>query len=234
VLQHPRYRVHVFTSRGRGLLHREGRRGSRVTTPLGYAAAFAANAVSRRALGSSLERVVLSDPRDKLPLHLHDYRTQPVGLTAANLQPAILASCSIPFWLEAVRDIPGAPPGAYWDGGLTDYHLHLNYASMAEGLVLYPHFQATVVPGWLDKVLKHRHRATAHLANVVVLAPNPAWVQTLPNAKLPDRKDFVHYGDDLASRVAAWSKAVAMSRQLAEEFDAWLGGRLHTDVQPLR
>ena len=102
----------------------------------------------------------------------------------------MLASCSIPFWLEAVHDIPGAPRGAYWDGGITDYHLHLDYAPMHEGLVLYPHFQPTVVPGWLDKALRHRHRATARLDNVVLLAPSPEWVATLPNGKLPDRDDF--------------------------------------------
>ena len=97
----------------------------------------------------------------------------PGAADAANLRPAILASCSIPFWLEAVHDIPGAPRGAYWDGGITDYHLHLDYGSLAEGLVLYPHFQSTVMPGWLDKALKHRHRATAHLDNVVLLSPRP-------------------------------------------------------------
>ena len=43
----------------------------------------------------------------------------------------MLASCSIPFWLDAVHDIPGAPRGAYWDGGITDYHLHLDYGSTA-------------------------------------------------------------------------------------------------------
>jgi len=220
VLGHPRWRLHVFTSRGRALLGREGRPGSRVTTPLGYLGAFAANAVSRRAMGAWLERVVFSDPRDALPLHLRDYRTTVVPLTAANLQPSILASCSIPFWLEAVRDIPGAPPGAYWDGGLTDYHLHLDYASMREGLVLYPHFQRQIVPGWLDKALRHRHRATERLANVVVLAPRAAWIATLPGGKLPDRSDFTAYGDDAARRVAAWSRALAESARLADEFEA--------------
>ena len=94
-----------------------------------------------------------------------------------------------------MHDIPGAPRGAYWDGGITDYHLHLDYAlaCAASGLVLYPHFQKTVIPGWLDKALKHRHRATAHLDNVVVLSPRPEWIATLPNAKLPDRNDFKHY-----------------------------------------
>ena len=40
---------------------------------------------------------------------------------------------------------------------------------MGEGLVLYPHFQPHLVPGWLDKALRHRHRASARLDNVVLL-----------------------------------------------------------------
>jgi hypothetical protein len=216
VLNHPRYRLHVFTSRGRHIMRREGR----ITTPLGYLGAFATNAISRKAMGGWLERVIFSDARDAVPLHLHDYRTHTVTLDERNLAASILASCSIPFWLEAVHDIPGAPRGAYWDGGITDYHLHLNYASMPDGLVLYPHFQKTVIPGWLDKAFKHRHRATERLDNVVVLAPTPEWIATLPNGKLPDRNDFKHYGDDTASRVKAWSAAVQQSQQLRDEFAA--------------
>ena len=237
ILNHPRYRLHVFTSRGRHLLGREGR----LRTPLGYLGAFATNAVSRKAMGGWLERVIFSDPREPLPLHLHDYRTHQVPLTGLNLEPAVLASCSIPFWLDAVHDIPGAPRGAYWDGGITDYHLHLNYASLRplpgdteRGLVLYPHFQPSVVPGWLDKALKHRHRATVHLDNLVLLSPHPDWVRSLPNGKLPDRADFKHYGDDVAGRVQAWQRGVAESERLAEEFAAWADGRLDVPVLPLR
>jgi hypothetical protein len=51
-------------------------------------------------------------------------------------------------------------------------------------LVLYPHFQKSVVPGWLDKGLKWRHGATRFLDSTVVLAPDPAWVKTLPNRKV--------------------------------------------------
>ena len=220
VLGHPRFRLHVFTSRGRHVLNREGR----WRTPLGYGGAFFSNIVSRRAMGGWLERVVFSDPRDPLPLPLHDYRSCQVALTAANLQPAVLASCSIPFWLQAVHDIPGAPRGAYWDGGITDYHLHLRYDRMAHedsaGLVLYPHFQPTLVPGWLDKMLKHRHRATEALDNVVVLAPRPEWIATLPGAKLPDRADFQPWADDVPARMAAWARAVTESQRLADEFAA--------------
>jgi hypothetical protein len=230
-LSHPRYRLHVFTSRGRHVLRRQGR----LRMPLGYMGAFLTNTVSRRAMGGWLERVVFSDAREPLPLHLHlhDYRTRQVSLAAHNLQRSILASCSIPFWLEAVQDIPGAPPGAYWDGGITDYHLHLDYGSMPEGLVLYPHFQKTVIPGWLDKALKHRHRATAHLDRVVLLSPRPEWIATLPNGKLPDRNDFKAYGDDLAGRIQAWSRALAESQRLADEFAELAVGGRPVEAEPL-
>ena len=229
VLTHRRYRLHVFTSHGRHLLGREGR----IRTPLGYAGAFAANALHRRALGGWLERVVFSDAREPLPLPLRDLRTQTVPLAADNLQPAILASCSIPFWLDAVHDIPGGPRGAYWDGGITDYHLHLDYAAMDGGLVLYPHFQNTVVPGWLDKALKHRHRASPRLDNLVLLAPRPEWVATLPRGKLPDRADFKFHGDDVPGRVRAWRRALAESQRLADEFEALVGSGRPIEALPL-
>ncbi|MFZ3220026.1 MAG: phospholipase, partial [Rhodoferax sp.] len=180
-------------------------------------------------------------PCAALPFGTDDYRTRQVPLTAANFTPALQASCSIPFVLQAVHHIPGAPRGAYWDGGITDYHLHLNYpagranatksiavdamdtgATGQKRLVLYPHFQKAVVPGWLDKHLSWRHRATHHLDTMVLLAPNPEWVKTLPNGKLPDRTDFTHYGNDLAGRVKAWTAACSASAQLADEFAAWL------------
>jgi len=244
VLAHPRYRLHIMTSRGRHLLGRE--HGLR--TPLGYLGAFLTNTLHRKAMGGWLERVVFSTPDGArpgascapLPFATDDYRTRQLRLDAANFYPALQASCSIPFALKAVHHIPGAPPGAYWDGGITDYHLHLNYAAVAtsmnrvagdghppeaqgqKGLVLYPHFQKSVVPGWLDKSLKWRHHATHHLDTMVLLAPNPEWLKTLPNGKLPDRTDFTRYGNDLAGRVKAWSGAVQASAQLADEFQAWL------------
>jgi hypothetical protein len=216
VLSHPGRRLHVFTSRGKGLLSRQGP----LRTPLGYAGAFAANLLHRRAMGLLLERVVFSDIRDALPLRLHEYPTHRVSLHAGNLAPALLASCSIPFWLDAVHDIAGAPRGAYWDGGITDYHLHLDYAGLHDGLVLMPHFQPTLVPGWLDKPFKRRHRASARLDNMVVLAPRPEWVAALPRGKLPDRGDFKAYGDDADARMRAWRMALAESVRLADEFAA--------------
>lgn len=261
VLQHPRYHLHVIAARGRHVLGRE----HPVATPLGYLGAFFSNTVHRKALGAWLERVVFSSPLGDgpagaplpapLPFGTHDFRTRQVRLTPANFMDALQASCSIPFVLQAVHHIEGAPPGAYWDGGLTDYHMHLAYhqpqgainniaagahsesaagrfdsqsavggseTSQGAGLVLYPHFQHQVVPGWLDKALRWRHKATPALDSMVVLSPDPQWVKTLPNAKLPDRQDFTHYGPDTAARSKAWLAATGAAQQLADELIQWL------------
>ena len=219
VLAHPRYKLHVMTSHGKHLLNHE----HNVWTPVGYALAYLTNMVNRPAMGMWLERIVFSAHKTKLPFDTQDFPTQHYALTASNFMPAIQASCSIPFVLQAVHDIPNAPRGAYWDGGITDYHLHLNYQTTSESpIVLYPHFQKAVVPGWFDKILKWRHTATPFLDNMVVLAPNPEWVTSLPNGKLPDRTDFVTYGNDLSARVKVWSDAVSASQQLVEEFAQWL------------
>ncbi len=242
VLCHPRFRLHIITARGRHILGRE----HGLATPLGYLGAFLSNSLHRKAMGAWLERVVFSSHNAALPFATGDYRTRQVHLDDSNFMPALQASCAIPFVLRSVHNIPGAPPGAYWDGGITDYHLHLNYASdliaasargsvdkslfdagfearnASAGLVLYPHFQKAVVPGWLDKTLKWRHKATHFLDNMVLLAPDPDWVRTLPNGKLPDRSDFTHYGNDLQARVKAWSAAASASQQLVDELQAWL------------
>ncbi len=228
LLHHPRFRLHVVTSRGRGLLRREGP----WATAAGYGLATMANLVARRALGQMLERVVFSAPETgaaptpagPLPFDATDFATRQAALSERNVLDVLQASCSIPFVLRAVHDIEGAPTGAYWDGGVTDYHLHLNYAARARqtGLVLYPHFQKAVVPGWLDKGLPWRHKASAFLDSTVVLAPDPEWVRGLPGGKLPDRTDFSHFGNDLRGRVSAWRGAIAASEQLADELAQWL------------
>ena len=234
VLNHPRYRLHVVTSRGRHLLSRQ----HKLRTPLGYLGAFLTNSVHRRAMGAWLERVVFSTSVNgavtPLPFATGDYRTRQVALSEANFNPALQASCSIPFVLDAIHNIPGAPAGAYWDGGITDYHLHLNYnARKDQGLVLYPHFQKAVVPGWLDKPLRWRHGATHFLDGTVVLAPDPQWVAGLPNGKLPDRTDFTRYGTNLPARIRAWNTAASASRQLADEFGDWLQRPDPSRVAPL-
>ena len=155
--------------------------------------------------------------------HLSDFATGRATLTADNL--AVRSA-------KPVHNIAAGPPGAYWGGGITGYHWHLDCAAMPDGLVLHPHFQRALVPGWLDKALKHRHRASAMLANGVVLAPHPDRVRTLPGAKLPDRADFKAWQHDPAGHVQAWQQAVAAAQQLADEAADWLA-RSTQDALPL-
>jgi hypothetical protein len=216
ILAHPHWRLHVVTSRGRQIL----RPGTRMRTPIGFAGLAVGNALSRRSVGAFLERNVFSSEGEALPVALRDLPTARWALTAENFKPAMQASCSIPFLLDAVRDIPGATKGAHWDGGLVDYHFHWDFASMDSGLVLYPHFQQSIVPGWLDKAFKRRHQPTPGLSNMVLLAPNPAWVAQLPAGKLPDRADFTALG--FAERVRQWQSSVDESERLAQDWDDWL------------
>jgi hypothetical protein len=157
-----------------------------------------------------------------------------VTLDDRNAEDALLASGSIPLVCAPVRDVAGAPPGDYWDGGLIDYHLLLPY-STGPGLVLYPHFVPYLTPGWLDKFLPWRKEARAHdwLANVLLIAPSPQFLARLPNGKLPDRNDFYRYGADHAARIRDWEGAIAECERFADEAMRFLEAPDPGDVQPL-
>jgi hypothetical protein len=237
LLNHPRWALHIVTSRGRGMLRQAGR----WRTLAGFGGLVVSNAWARQGVGRWLERTVFSSNLHQhqaggrasgLPLLLDDLPTREVPLTPANFLQAMRASCSIPFWLDPVMDIAGSPTGPHWDGGLVDYHFHWPYSRMASGLVLYPHFQRQVVPGWLDKKLKGRHRPTPWLDNLIVLAPQPEWAAKLPQGRLPDRDDFIKMAGP--ERVRLWTAAVAASQQLADEWQQWLAaGCPATAVLPL-
>ena len=235
VLNHPRYRLHVVTSRGRGFLKQTNpNKRLQARTALGFAGAYFANLMHRRAMGHFMERVVFSN-RGELPFMSNDYATKQLPLVETNFYGALQASCSIPFVLNAVNDVAGAPLGSYWDGGLTDYHCHMNYAGKLrdDELVLVPHFQKHLIAGWLDKALKWRHKSTAFLDNVVVLAPTAEWARTLPDGKIPDRQDFHTYADNFAGREKAWSGAVSQSEQLVREFKDFLVTQNSHQIQNL-
>ncbi|WP_336174662.1 patatin-like phospholipase family protein [Alloalcanivorax xenomutans] len=214
ILDNPDYRLVVVVIRSRGLMTRDGGLG----LGLGLAGVIGGNLLSRRALGAFMERgLVYTGGQDNLPLApLADFATHHVPLTADNLRAALLASAAIPMVLEGVRDIPGAPPGVYRDGGMLDYHLDLPYRT--EGLVLYPHFTDRVIPGWFDKPLRWRNGDPGRLSRTVLVSPSPQYLASLPHGKLPDRTDFKRYLDDDAGRERYWRMAIDESRRLGDEF----------------
>jgi hypothetical protein len=226
VLSHPHHRLHLLTVRGlRGLADPAHRRAEMA----GFAAASLLNLASRERLAHMLERVVVSDGRGKpawMAQRFDGFTTHFSTLSAANLGSALLASGTLPLIMKAVRSIADAPAGTYWDGGIIDYNLALPYSRLAEGeLVLYPHFNEHIVPGWLDKAMPWRRTGRGAnrgwLDNVIIVAPTRAFLGTLPRKKLPDRQDFNHYGLDHDARILNWKKAMGEGQRLRDEFAAF-------------
>lgn len=216
----------VLVARSRGpLANRTGRAA--------FARAALSNARARARLAAHFERVVFHAGEPSTLDQPHDrFGLVRVALDASNLEDALTASASIPVVSAPVDDIAGAPPGQYWDGGMIDYHLLLPHARH-DGIVLYPHFVPHVTPGWLDKFLPWRKRPRAHpwLDNLLLIAPSRAFLDRLPNRKLPDREDFYRYGQDHASRIRDWERGIAECEGFADAAMRWLA---RPDVAQLR
>jgi hypothetical protein len=227
ILRHPWARLHVLTTRCRGLLASEQPQAQL----LGLALGALGNLVSRRSLGLQMERVIFHGAGDTSPFtRLADLPSVHLPLTRENLRPALLASGSIPLVLSGVR-IPGAGPGIHRDGGVIDYHLDIEFGP-GEGLVLYPHFYPYVVPGWFDKSLRWRRAGPLNFRRAVLVSPSPEFIASLPYGKIPDREDFVRLSDD--ERLGYWRRVLAEGVRMGDELRELLAtGRLAERVQPL-
>ena len=228
ILSHPVFRTNVMTVRSR---HVTASEQPAVLVP-GLLAAAALNAVSRRSLGAFFERVLFYDGRDLAPFFdASGFPMSHVELTEANLEDAIVATGSIPMVLSGVRDIAGAPPGVYRDGGVIDYHLDLPQSEPGR-LTLYLHFIDRIVPGWFDKKLSWRKPDPANVDRTILVSPSREFVARLPYAKIPDRRDFVNF--EREERVRAWRTVVDMCDELADEFHEVLDtGKLAARLEPL-
>lgn len=213
ILDHPILRMHVLTVRSRRFTSSEN--------PFALAASLLSvatiNAASRQSLGAFFERVLFHDQRSEPPFFsLPGFPMQQVALTTKNLKDAILATGSIPLVLRAIRDIHGAPPGLYRDGGVIDYHLDFPHSS-DDKLALYLHFYNHLKPGWFDKRLRWRNASPSSVDRTLLISPSPEFVARLPNGKIPDRRDFTTMSP--ADREKAWRSTVAACRRLADELE---------------
>lgn len=229
VLDNADYRLNIVVVKSHGRLAEDGKRA----LGLGLSSVVGNNLLGRARLSRHFERVILHDARLAPPLHpLTDFPSRCLPLDLGNLRHALLASGSIPFVMEGVRDIPGAGPGTYRDGGLLDYHLDLPYSG--DDIVLYPHFTDRIIPGWFDKGMPWRRGDATRLQDVLLLAPSRDYLARLPYGKLPDRKDFSRFIGDDAGRERYWRLAMAESQRLGDDFlELVETGRLADLLQPL-
>ncbi|MDH7942398.1 patatin-like phospholipase family protein [Pseudohongiella sp. SYSU M77423] len=206
-------RLYVITDRARRLTRPE----NKLMLNIGLTLVALGNLGSRRSLRWFFERYVFHNACDRGAdeLVLSDMPTQYVPLSAQNVHSALMASGSIPLVMEAVTQVEGAPGAVFRDGGMTDYHLDLPYEK-SDGLVLYPHFYASVVPGWFDKLARWRRANPAHFDNVVLVTPTKQFVDRLPYGKIPDRDDFRRLSD--AQRLKYWQTVLSESERLADSF----------------
>ncbi len=226
ILSHPFVRLHVITAEGRGLAASERKLVLAVT----LAIAAAANVVSRKALALQLRRSIFHSAGDDTPFGtLADFPTAHRPLTLENARAALLASGSIPLLLEGVL-IPETPDAVYWDGGVIDYHLDIDFGP-GHGLVLYPHFYSHVVPGWFDKALRWRRAREQNFLRTLLIAPSDAFVASLPGGRIPDRRDFTTLPD--AERIKRWEIVRARSEELGDELRELItSGRIADVLQP--
>lgn len=228
ILQHANLRLHIMTVRCRALMASD----NRWLLTSGMALAAAANLVSRRSLGVFFARGLFFDRRDLPPFYnAPGFPLHRIPLTPENLPKAVQASGAIPLVLSGVRNISGAPPGTYRDGGVIDYHLDLPLSD-PDRLTLFPHFFPELKPGWFDKKLPYRRLSKDALDRTIVVCPSPEFIAGLPHAKVPDRYDFVNF--EPAERERNWRKAVAACRELADELqDVLEHGTLAARLLPL-
>jgi len=197
ILSHPVFRTHVMAVRSKHILATE----ARLLLGLGLLTAASLNLISRKTLGLFFERALFFDARERPPFFdVKGFPLQQIPLSPENLEDAVVATGSIPFVLTGVRDIDGAAPGVYRDGGVIDYHHDLPH-SAEERLTLYPHFYDRIVPGW----------------RTILISPSAEFVSRLPNAKIPDRSDFMNYSQ--SERLAAWRDCTLACEELADEFN---------------
>ena len=230
LLEHPVYQLAVHTARGRGPAGSENRR----TQAAGLITAALANAVSSRGVELFFERVVFFSGPDTPEFLLDSFRGRAAKLTAENLRSAALATGSLPYFIAGVRNIPGAPPGIYRDGGIIDYQLNQDYAPGTDGITLFFHYQERIVPGWFDKPLSWRAPTKRQLTNVLQVFPGADFVKLLPDGRLPDRNDFAAFVNNPSERISRWDEVSRLSDILGEQFmEDVESGRIRNLVQPL-
>ncbi|HXW69383.1 MAG TPA: hypothetical protein VEJ88_07215 [Dissulfurispiraceae bacterium] len=230
ILEHPAYSLAIHAVRAKGLAASENRKAEAAA----LIAAAAMNFFSPSGVELVFERVIFfSGPQAPDFLHGKFHGTA-VKLTSENLYSAALATGSLPYIVAGVKNVPGAPPGIYRDGGVVNYQLNQDYLPGVGGITLFFHYQERIAPGWFDKRLFWRSAATPQLERVLQVFPSPDFIRLLPDGRLPDRNDFIVYADNTPERIRRWDEVSRLSDILGDQFiEDVESGRICDLVQPL-
>jgi hypothetical protein len=212
ILNHSSRHLHVVTARGKGIL--SSRKKSLLYA--GFGMSFLGNIGSRTSLKYSAERTLFStSPTTPYNTQVDALPTIQHSLTKDNIVAALQASGTIPFMMDQHYGVPGGKAGAYWDGGMTDYHISLPYNM--DGFVLHPHFYPFVYQGWFDKLLPwDRYATKEYMSKVILLSPSDSFVESLPRKRIAEMKDAQFFGFEQDKRVAYWNEISERSLELGE------------------
>lgn len=187
------------------------------------------NGISRKLLKSDIKRVVFTNSNNHQLIQKDGFDTNYFSFTKENTVSALRSTGTLPLLMSPVDDVAGVS-GLLWDGALVDYHIGLNYQT--DGLILYPHFSEQLIEGWFDKFLPWRKFNGAVLDKMIMISPSKEFVKSLPDSKIPDRKDFEIYMKDNLKRIRNWYEVANRGKEMAEEFDDyWKSGKLAEVIQ---
>ena len=68
---------------------------------------------------------------------------------------------------------------------------------------------------------------------MILISPTAEFLRTLPRGKLPDRRDFPHYGLEHDRRIADWKKAIAEGERLRDALAAFAEKPDLSQLRPL-
>jgi len=230
-LNHPCFRLSIIASRSKQIVASS----SSILTGAGFGLSILANSIKRQYLGHFFERALFFDNRSLPPFYdMKCFPMKKIHLSSFNLREAVMASSAIPFMTEPLKNIKGAPPGIYRDGGILDYNLDIPFLpDGSNDIVFYPHYSEKIIPGWFDKKLKHRKPLEKNVSNVLLVYPSKEFLKLLPHGRIPDRKDFSHFFGRDKERINYWKETAEIGRVITEEFyNAVESGHIRKMVRP--
>ena len=213
ILNKSKVRLNIISAKCKGLASYD----NRLALSLSFIPAIFLNMASRKLLLKIYHRTLFYDKRE-MPAFIDTFKpANRVTLTNENFKQALLSSGSIPFVMEGIKNIPGAPSGTYRDGGLTDYHINIDF-KIDDKIVLFPHFSSRVIPGWLDKKIVWRKPNREFFSNTLLVAPSEKFIASLSMKKIPDRTDFKTFFQRDDERLKYWNEVIEKSNIVGEEF----------------